>query len=199
MIRDRKFVAIVFCSLVATLLSISVAYASLQSTLVTTLNQMSQEAMTWDIAFVSGTITGEAVVNNSGNISCGTATATATTISGISPTLSDVGDKCAYTFTVRNDGTIAGEIASITVTDPTGLTCTKTGSTMVCGDITYKLRYDSASSNTLVAVNDTINPKSGSTATTKTVVLTVEYTGATAAADDFTQSGFSYTILYAQH
>ena len=199
MIRDKKFVVIVICSLVATLFSISIAYASLQSTLVTTLNQMSQEAMTWDIAFVTGTITGQAVVNNSGNISCGTATATATTISGIAPTLSDVGDKCAYTFTIRNDGTIGGEISSITITDPSGLTCTKTGSTMVCGDITYKLHYDSASSTTLVAVNDTIDPKVGNTATTRTVVLTVEYTGSTAAEDDFTQSGFSYTILYAQH
>ena len=199
MIRDKKFVLIVICSLLVTLLGVSIGYATLQATLLVTSNKFTQEALTWDIAFVSGTVTGQAVVNNSNNVSCGTATATATSISGISPILSDVGDMCSYTFTVRNDGTIAGEISSITVADPTGLTCTKTGSTMVCGDITYKLRYDTASSTTLVAVGDTIAAKSGDTATTKTVVLTIEYSGATAAEEDFTQSGFSYTVLYAQH
>lgn len=197
MIREKKFVTVVFCSLVVLLFSISIGYATLSTTLMLTASKFTQEALTWDIAFVSGTITGTAVVNNSNSISCGTATATSTSISGISPILSDVGDKCAYEFTVRNDGTIAGEISSINVTKPLD-TCTISGSTMVCGDITYKLHYDTASSTNLVSAGDTIDAKSGGTATTKTVVLTIEYSGATAAEDDFTQSGFSYTITYGQ-
>lgn len=70
---------------------------------------------------------------------------------------------------------------------------------MVCGDITYKLRYNNASSTSLLALNDTIAPKSGSTPTDQTVVLTIEHTGTTASTTDYNQSGFSYTITYGQN
>ena len=199
MIRNKKFVIVLSGSLLLVLFGISIAYAALSQTLTTTYNRISQSSQTWNIGFVSGTITGQVVTNSSNSLNCGTATATATTISGISPTLSDVGDKCSYTFTIKNDGSIDGKISSITITEPLGQTCTKTGSTMVCGNITYMLHYDSANSSTLVSVNNVIEKKNGSTATTKTVVMTIEYTGTTAAEEDFTQSGFSYSLLYAQY
>ncbi|MBR4693334.1 MAG: hypothetical protein IKQ06_04690 [Bacilli bacterium] len=198
MIRKKKIVITSLVVAIVMLLSISIAYAALSTTLTITMNQITQNAMTWDIGFQTGTVTG--VVTTTNNLaSCGTATATSTTISGISTTLSDVGDRCAYTFTVKNNGTIGGKIASISVTQPSGQSCSVNGSTMVCGDITYKLHYDSATSTSLVAVGNTIAPKSGSTPTTKTIVLTIENTGSAAPTADYNQSGFAYTIKYGQN
>lgn len=199
MYRDKKSIIIILIIVGAFLASITVAYALLQTSLNITVNSVTQQNLTWDIGFVPGTVTGTVVVNSSNNVSCGTATATATTISGISPILSDATDECAYTFTIRNSGDIAGQISNITIQEPAGLTCTKSGSTMVCGDITYKLRNNTPESTSYVAVGDTLGPKVGSTPTTKTVVLTVQYTGATAADDDFSQNGFAYTLLFSQY
>ena len=199
MYREKKTIIIILIIVGAFLVSITVAYALLQTSLNVTVNSVSQQKLTWNIGFVPGTVTGTAVVNNSNVVICGTASVTATTISGISPILSDTTDECSYTFTIRNNGDIAGQISNITIQEPTGLSCTKSGSTMVCGDITYKLRNNSAESTSFVAVGDTISPKVGSTPTTKTVVLTIQYTGATAASDDFSQNGFSYTLLFSQY
>ena len=199
MIRRKRLVYTIIIVLIVAIVSITIGYSALNASMNITMNKITQNAMTWDIGFKTGTITGTAVTNNSGNINCGTATATATTISGISTKLSGVGDKCAYTFQIQNNGTIAGKISSINITKPTSTTCTTSGSTMVCGNITYKLHYTSATSTSLVAVNDTIAAKSGTTATTKTVVLTIEHTGTTIETGSYNQNGFSYTINYAQN
>lgn len=197
MIRRKKLIFTIILVLVITIVSISIGYAALSTTLTITMNKVTQNAMTWDIGFKTGTVTGSVTTNNSGSASCGSATATATTISGVAPSLA-MGDKCAYTFYIQNNGTIAGKISSINITKPTSTTCTTSGSTMTCGNITYKLRYTSATSTTLVATGNTIAAKSGSTATSKTVVLTIEHNG-NAETAAYTQSGFQYTINYAQY
>ncbi len=197
MIRKKKIILSFIIIAVVLLLSISIAYAALSTSLVITVNS-TQNPMTWDIAFQTGTVTGVSTSTNSLS-SCGSATATTDTISGISTTLADVGDKCAYTFVIRNNGTIAGKISSIDITKPTNTTCTIVGSTMVCGDITYKLHYDNESSTSLVGIGDTIAPKDGSTPTLKRVVLTIEHTGTTASTEDYDQLGFSYKITYEQN
>ena len=198
MIRNKALVISLITLVIVLLLSISIGYAALSKTLTMTTNKITQNAMSWDIGFETGTITGVAT-SSTGTADCGTATATKTTISGISTTLTGAGDKCAYTFKILNNGSIGGKITAINITKPTSTTCSISGSTMVCGDITYKLHYDSATSTSLVAVNNTIAAKSGSTATQKTVVLTIEYTGTTASATDYSQSGFSYKITYGQN
>lgn len=198
MIRKKKLVLFFFVVAIVLLLSVSIAYAALSSTMTVTINRVTQQAMTWDIGFQTGTITG-VVTSSNGLASCGTATATVNTISGISTTLADVGDKCAYTFHILNKGTIGGRVSNIAIVKPANTSCTINGSTMVCGDITYKLRYNSATSSTLLSLNDTIAPKSGSTVTDQTVVLTIEHTGTTASQTDYQQTGFSYTITYGQN
>lgn len=198
MIRNKKFVMILCGGLAISLVGIGIVYAALQATLAATYNVIRQNVMSWDIGFKPETITGEIVANNSDNVNCGTATATATTISGISPGLSTTGDKCSYTFTIQNNGSIPGKISAINITNPTGLTCTKNGSTMVCDEITYELHYDTYD-GTSVALNDVIDAQTGDTPTEETVVLTITYTGLTVGLDDFTQSGFSYTLTYAQN
>ena len=163
-IRRKKLVVILLVIAVVLLSSMSVMYAALSTSLTVTTNKITQNAMSWNIGFVEGTITGSSMTSG-GHEDCGTATATATTITGVTPTLSGIGEGCSYPFTIRNNGTIGGKISSITITKPTDTTCTISGSTMVCGKITYKLHYNSATSTSLVANNDTIAAKSGSTPT----------------------------------
>lgn len=199
MIRKKRQLIGVFAIMFVILLSISIAYAALSRTLNVTTNKITQQGLTWNIGFKTGTVTCAVVTDNSGATSCGTATATSNTISGISTSLSGVGDKCSCTFSILNNGTLAGKISAINITSPTGESCTKTGSTMVCGNITYKLHYDTASSTSLVTENDIITAKTGSTATEKVVVLTMEYSGSTASEVDFSQSGFQYNLVFTQY
>lgn len=196
MVRRKKLVLTFSIIAIVLLCSISIGYAALSKTLKITVST-TQNAMTWDIGFQTGTITGVAT-STTGAASCGTATVTQTAITGISTTLTGVGDMCAYTFKILNNGTVGGIISTINITKPADTTCTISGSTMVCGDITYKLHYNTSSSTSLVAVGDIILEKSGSTATEKTVVLTIEHTGSTASTTDYNQSGFAYQITYSQ-
>lgn len=196
MIRRKRLALTMSISLAIALFSISIAFATLSSNLVLSMGNVTQSALTWNIGFNTGTVNGVATGTDA---VCGSATATSTSITGISVTFSEIGDKCAYTFTIANNGNIPGKITAINVTKPSGSTCSVDGTTMVCGDITYNLRYDTASSDQFVAVNDTIGAMVGTTPTTKTVVLTAEYTGTTLADADFTQSGFQYTITYGQN
>ena len=197
MFRKKKFIVTSLIVVAVLLLSVSIAYAALSSSLTITLPQVKQQVMTWDIGFNPGTVTCSVITDNSGITSCGTATVTATTVSGIQVTLSEPGDKCACTLSVLNNGTIGGKISTINVTKPTNTTCTISGSTMTCGNFIYRLRYDNASSSSYVSVGDTIAPKSGSTPTTKTVVLTIEHSSTTQ--QEASQTGFAYSITYSQN
>ena len=197
MIRRKRLIFTIIIALTVAIASISVGYAALSTTLNITMNKITQNAMTWNIGFKTGTVSGTISTNLSGSAYCGSATATATTISNVKPSLGP-GDKCSYTFYILNNGTIGGKISSINITKPTSTTCSTSGSTMTCGNVTYKLRYTSATSSSLVAAGDTIAAKSGSTATSKTVVLTIEHNGS-AETGAYTQSGFEYTINFAQN
>lgn len=193
-------------SLVVVVLFLTVAYAALSKTLNIKFGNVVQQAATWNVGFETGVKAGVATgdtVSGVAAVSCGNATATATTVSGISMVLAKPGDKCTYTFTVKNAGSINAKIASVTFTPPSGITCTNDSAYQntgrVCGNVTYKLLYDSASSTSTPKVGDVLNAKSGSTATTKTVVLTAEYTGVTFSGVEIEHSDFAYTILYEQY
>lgn len=195
--KNYNILLIIIGILVVGVIGLTVAYAALSTTLNVQFGNLTQSALTWDVGFNTGSVAG--VATGSG-VSCGTVTVNSTTVSGAKVKFGNSGDKCSYTFTVRNNGTLGASITSITPKKPTSTTCgTASGSTMVCGDITYKLRYDSATSTTQPAVGNVLAAKSGTTATKRTVVLTAEYTGATSAANDFSQSSFGFTIVYGQH
>ena len=174
--------------------AVGIGYSALSTNLWATSNSVTQNALTWNIGFQSETVSGVATGSDTSYMQCGTVTANASQVSGVRAILSDVGDKCAYVLHIVNSGGIGAKISSISTTSPSGYTCSTTGSTMVCGDITYKLRYTSSSSNSLLATNDTFG-----IGTTTAVYLTIEYTGSTAAADDFEQNNFGYTIVFGQN
>ncbi len=199
MIRNKILIRNILIVTAVLVAVTSIAFAALSKTLNISANRVTQSAQTWNIGFETGTVNGVLTATDPRMATCGAATVTSDTISGINVILENIGDKCAYTFNLKNNGTIGGKLTNLVVTKPTSTSCSTSGSTMVCGNITYKLRYDTATSNTLVALNDTIAPKSGSTPTTKIVVLTAEYTGSSLATDDFQQKGFAYTLTYSQN
>lgn len=194
--KNYNIMFLIIGVLIFVMIGLMVAYAALSSTLNVSSGQVSQDALTWNVGFNTGTVYGQATGTDTTSIQCGTATATATTVSGIDVSLSRVGDKCSYYFYIANNGTIAAKINSITPKMPTDVSCSEAnGSTMVCGDITYKLRYDSPDGTVQPAVGDVLSANGG----LKRVFLTAEYTGSTVTDDDFFQSGFAFTIQYGQN
>lgn len=175
-------------------LAAGIAYSALSTTLLVNVNKTTTNPLVWNIGFQSETVSGVPTGSDTSYMQCGTVTTNVSQVTGVRAVLSDVGDKCSYTLHVVNSGDIGAKITSISTTSPEGYTCTTSGSTMTCGNITYKLRYTSASSSSLLAVNNTF--ASGSTTP---VYLTIEYTGSTAAADDFEQNNFGYTIVFGQN
>ncbi len=191
---DYKLISIIIIILFFMVICVSFGYAALSSSLKVSFGSTTQIKTTWDIGFENATVNGVASGNDVSKISCGSATATSATVFGINMTLANPGDKCSYTFTVVNSGNIGAKISAITPTKPAATTCeTLSGSTMICGNITYKLRYDSANSTNLLNVGDVLDGESQ-----RLVVLTAEYSGETAEADDFYQDGFKFTINYVQ-
>ena len=189
---DKIHLFIIIISLCIISFSLSIVYAALGSVLTMTTSKVTQSALTWNMGIQSGSITGVATGNIT-EMECGTATATTSQITGVKMKLTKTGDKCTYAFNLKNSGSIGAKITSIFPTKPQNTTCTTaTSSTLICGNITYRLRYNSGSSNIYVSVNDIINPN-----TTKTVYLTAEYTGADAA-DDIFQNQFGFTISFGQ-
>ena len=190
---DFNFLVVLIVFLGLTLAA-GIAYSALSTTLLVNTNKVNVNALTWNIGFQSETVSGVATGSDTSYMQCGTVTSNASQVTGVRAILSDVGDKCSYTLHIVNSGGIGAKITSISTTNPEGYTCSTTGSTMVCGNITYKLRYTSSSSSSLLAVNNTFG-----IGTTTDVYLTIEYTGSSAAADDFEQNNFGYTIVFGQN
>ncbi len=192
-IKNRKTLTVVLAIVSVLVLGIVVAYAALSTALNVSFSGISQNALTWNVGFQGSSASGTAAGTSSTGRSCGTATITSSTVSVASTTLSKPGDKCTYTLTIKNSGTIAATLSSITPTKPTSTTCaTASGATMVCGNITYKLTSDSGGSTALVT-NKTLAAGASST-----VYLVASYTGTGLNSSAVTQSGAKFAINYAQ-
>lgn len=188
---------VIIAILVIVVVGLSVAYAALSTTLNITINKVTQNPLTWDVHFksesVTGTMGGEQTSTT--GLSCGTATSGGAAVTVSDTTLSKPGDRCYWKLTIQNAGGITAKLGSITVTDPSGITCTgKTTNqpTMACGDITYKITTDTTGS-TLLAVNSTI-AASGS----QIVYLQAIYTSDTVSSTAVNQTGAKFTLVYNQ-
>ncbi|MBR2678463.1 MAG: hypothetical protein IKE63_03505 [Bacilli bacterium] len=190
--KSNKQTMIIVAVLCAMLFGLAVAYAALSATLNITYATLTQNALSWNVGFETGTING--TKTGSSSTSCGVATATASTVSLDSTVLATVGDKCVYKLKVKNTGTVGAILSSIAAKTPSSVTCnTGTTSQMVCENITYKLTADQAGS-TLLGVNNVLAPTSGSL----DVYLIAEYTG-TSTGSSSQQTGAGFTLNYSQH
>ncbi|MBR2678462.1 MAG: hypothetical protein IKE63_03500 [Bacilli bacterium] len=175
-------------------LGIGVAYAALSATLNITFGNVTQNALSWNIGFQGSSATGTFSGTSSTGSSCGTATITSSSVSVAATSLSKPGDKCTYTLTVKNSGTVGGKLNTITPTAPSGVTCSPiSGGSMTCGNITYRLLSSTSGSGTVLTTGGTLNPSASST-----IYLVVEFTGSNVVGTAVEQSGAKFELYYVQ-
>jgi len=177
-------------------LLIGVAYAALSSTLTATVTKVTQPVGSWDVGFVPGTVNGTKGGTSTGDITCGAATVTKDSVSVANTVLTKPDDSCTYALNIKNLGSIDARLATISVTDPSSVSCTgKTTNspTMTCGNITYKITTDSSGS-TLLTNNTTLAKQTGSL----NVYLVIKYTGTTVNTSAIEQSNAKFTLVYNQ-
>ena len=169
---------------VIVLLGVGIAYAALSTTLTVTFGKVTQNALTWKVGFTGTSATGA---------SCGAATITESAVTVADTTLSKPDDKCTWTLTVKNSGTVGAKLTTITPSAPSSTTCgTLSGGNMVCGNITYMLTSD-ANGTTVLPVNTTL-----AAGASQTVYLVAKYNAAGVQSTAITQSGAKFTLVYAQ-
>ena len=181
----------IFC-----LFGISIAFAAMSTTLNITFGKVTQNALTWNVAFKTGDVTGTTGGTSGTGRTCGKATVAATAVTVADTTLSKPGDKCTYKLNVVNSGGIAAKVGTITPTKPTGtnVTCgTATTSKMVCGNITYLLTTDANGTTQLTNSNFTVNASSN-----KDMYLVVSYSGTGLNSAAVTQSAAKFAINFDQ-
>jgi len=187
----KKMTFLVLLLLIA-VFTISIAYSVLQASLTTTANKITQSPLSWKVAFATGSINGIASGNNT-TISCGTATATASTVTVATSTLSKPEDTCTYPLVINNTGTIDARLDTITPVWPQSTSCTNSGASMTCGNITYKLATNSEGT-TLLTNNTILAKQTGSL----NVYLIIKYTGTTVSTEEVTQNNGGFTLIYKQ-
>lgn len=189
---SRKLYKVLGVALVL-LVGLTVAYATLSTTLNITFGNVSSEALSWNVGFRTGTVTGTASGTGDVGLDCGnvTVTTTAVTLSGV--TLSKPEDVCTYPLTIENNGGIGAKLATITPTTPEDATCTTaSGSTMICGNLKYVLALNE-SGTTTVPTNTVIGASS-----TQDVYLVISYVGSDLNSTTTTQSQGRFAIGFQQ-
>ena len=188
--KNLKFLLLVAAMFVV---GTGVAFAALSATLTMTFGSVSQNAISWDVAFEGTSATAEVDGTSDTGRSCGTASITPTSVTVASTTLSKPGDKCTYELSVRNNGSILAELSSITPTAPSATSCdVLSGPNMVCGNITYKLS-DSSDGSTSLATNTTLSPSDS-----QTIYLVISYNADFVHSSVITQTGAAFSLVYAQ-
>ena len=148
--QKEKQKNILLAVLVVGIVTITVAYAALSTTLRIN-SSATVKGGTWDVHFANGTVNGMATSAPASGRSVyfqGEPTLTGTLIDNVHVVLTQPGESATYTFDIVNDGSIDARLASITTA--MSPSCTGTGSTAaadeakVCGangiirTLTYK-------------------------------------------------------------
>lgn len=196
--KDSKKLLSIVGAVLLVLVGVTVAYAALSATLSITINKVTQSGMEWNVAFETGNVTATEGGTSATGRSCGTATATASTVTVADTTLSKPGDSCTYALTIKNTGGIDATLATITPNQPTGATCTTSGASMVCGaqnkELTYKLTTDAAGTTLLTTGGPVLAAQTG----TLPVYLVIEYTGTQTNSTAVEQTSGGFTLVYNQ-
>ena len=177
------------------ILGLSIAFAALSATLNINFGNVNQTTQTWNVQFndsAASVTASEGGTSATGRV-CGTASVSATQVTVADTQLSKPGDKCTWALTVENKGSINATLTSITPSYPDQISCTGSSSSMVCGNITYKITTDSAGT-TLLTSGGTLTNTTG----TLPIYLIAEYTGNGETMSAVTQTGAKFTLLYNQ-
>ena len=190
--KNGKGLYLVIGTLCVAVVALSIAYAALSTTLRINFGNVTQSEQSWSVGFLGTEATGTATGTSNQGLTCGKATITSDNVSIANTTISKPGDKCVYELTIKNNGSINANLATITPVQPSSTSCTNNGASMVCGNITYKLTTESAGT-TLLTTNRTLNADDE-----LKVYLTAEYTGTDVSNSSEVQSGAGFTLIYNQ-
>jgi uncharacterized repeat protein (TIGR01451 family) len=193
--KDKSIIFVIFILMIATL-ALSIAFSSLSTLLNINYGDVNQSAQTWDVGFdTSGSpLAASSTGTSAAGRICGAATITKDSVSVADTQLSKPGDTCTWSLTIQNLGTIDAELNSVTPIIGEN-SCTISGSSMECGNITYKLATDQAGTTLLSSqINSTLAKTNG----TKDVYLIATYSSNSIGGSSNTQSGIGFTILYNQ-
>jgi len=196
--NERKSLFVIVTILAVAVLGLSIAYAALSTTLTARLGTVTQSQQLWAVGFQEGTVAGtpsNSQGSSTSDITCSNATVTTSqaSVSG-AIVLGKPGDTCTYQLKIQNTGTIDAKLSTIVGTHPQGASsCTGTGASMVCGDLTYKLTTDAAG-QTVLTDNRLLEKSTGEL----TVYLIATYSGTTVSGDDVTHTGVEFTLTYNQ-
>ena len=193
--KDKSIIFVIFILMIATL-ALSIAFSSLSTLLNINYGDVNQSAQTWDVGFdTSGSpLAASSTGTSAAGRICGAATITKDSVSVADTQLSKPGDTCTWSLTIQNLGTIDAKLNSVTPIIGEN-SCTISGSSMECGNITYKLATDQAGTTLLSSqINNTLAKTNG----TKDVYLIATYSSNSIGGSSNTQSGIGFTILYNQ-
>ena len=188
-IKNTKVLVV---AMIAVVLFIGVAYAALSATLTLTTSSVNSTGISWNVGFTPGTVNATKGGTSTNDVTCGTATVTANSVSVASTTLSKPDDSCTYALIIKNTGDIDAILGSVTPSSPSSTSCTTSGASMTCGNITYSLAT-SNSGTPLLATNTTLVKTTG----TLNVYLIIKYTGTTVG-DEISQANGKFTLVYNQ-
>ncbi len=190
---SRESLVAVVLMMTVVIVGITVAYAALSTTLTITSSKVTQSALSWSVGFKTGTVTAVSSGSSNEGRVCGTATVTSSSVTVSDTTLSKPEDTCTYALEVDNTGSIDATLGTITPVTPTNTSCTNSGASMECGNITYKLTTDS-SGNTLLTTGGTLNKTNGK----HYFYLVVKYTGTSLSESEQAQNNGGFTLIYNQ-
>lgn len=183
------------------ILSLTVVYAALSTTLNIS-GSASITSSTWDIS-ISNITTKNAAT---GTATFTEPTITGTTIANYTATFLKPGDSVTLYFQVQNNGSINGEITSITSATPTCASSTNNTSdeSLVCDNLNIEFEYTSGTS---ITVGDIINTKSyycsngnsvGYELSNVKLTITLDETLTSVPSSQVTISNLSHNIIYTQ-
>lgn len=191
--KNQKQMLTIIGAIVLLIIGVSVAYAALSSTLNISTGNVTQSTLSWEVGFEPGSVTATVGGTSSTGRSCGTATVTANSVIVGASALSKPDDSCTYQLTIKNTGGIDAKLTTITPVAPNSTSCTNSGASMVCGNLTYKLATDAAGTS-LLALNSSLEKSVG----TQTVYLIVKYTGTEVSTSTVEQNSGGFTLVYSQ-
>ena len=195
--RYRKNYKIyIILALVVVTTTFTIGYSEVTKVLRTNIGNTTIKNVNHEVHVISVT-----VLEKSTNSTCSNASFTATSVSGISATLSakDTTPYCIYRIHMFNGFTNSGlwvdsKLSSISQTNPSGATtCTSSNNnaTLVCDSIRYRLCEDSSCSTPL-STNFYVNK--GSTAAY--VYLKVDLASDPNTLDGFSQLGYGFNLTF---
>lgn len=195
--KNRQRLSIALVALFVVVVGLSVAYAALSQTLNITINNVAVSNLSWSIG-ISCSLTTSGGTSDTGR-SCGTVSASGTSITIADSALSKPGDYCLYTCTVTNGGGINASLGSIAATVPTVQSgtesCSKSGATITCTNVKYQLctAQSSGSCSTVLSTsNGGVNANSS-----KTIYLLMSYTSSSLSSGAVL-TGAKYVLTYNQ-